>query len=207
MTEILERCYLQGKNMKVSFFVPFFAFYILIPLYAYVQNILNDFTYFDSVTFSSLDIVPVACVWWIYLILKEYIEGDGNELLILKGGIMPVIGYYFCLTILCYLPVFLLGIFCEEEPMELFLPLCLITFFMYGLVLAISFLFRNISMAVLVVLVYSIYNTLFFQFMEGELPLQYTEMYGSYWTDDAPPFLIIGCILWGISIWKSRKLQ
>jgi len=208
MFEMIERCYLQGKNMKVSFFVPFFAFYILVPLYAYVKyTVEGNWTYFDCITDVSLDITPVVCVWWIYLILKEYIEGDGNEILILKGGIISVVGNYFCLTILCYLPVFLLRIFCEDEPLDLFLPLCVITFFMYGLVLTISFLFRNISMAILIVLLYSIYNSIFFNFNDGEMPLQYTDMYGLYWADYAAPFLTIGCILWGIAIWKSKKLQ
>ena len=202
MTEILERCYLQGKSMKLLFFVPFLAFYVLIPLYSYMNKIANDFTYFDSMQDTCLRIVPIACVWWIYLILEEYIEGDGNEVLILKGGIITVVGNYFCLNILCYLPIFLLGSSPENEPLDLFLPLCILTFFMYGLVLTVSFLFRNISMAILVVLFYAVYNTL--NFRDIDLPFLYIDMYG---TDYAAPFLIIGCILWGISIKLSKKLQ
>lgn len=74
--------FLSFKNLKFYYFIPLLILYLLIP----IDNILNVKTYgLDAaeslIMITAQRLIPIISVWWIFCVLKEYIEGDGIELL------------------------------------------------------------------------------------------------------------------------------
>lgn len=207
MFKILERCYLQVKNMKWLFLVPVAVFYILIPLmaYAFTLNPIAPEDLNTSLVDVSYLLVPVFSVWWMYLSLKEYLEGEGNELLVISGGVGGVSAVFFCGTVVSWLPVFLFFDNSADEITNLFLQMAVASFLMYGVVLAASFLFRSVAVGILAALCYAILGTS----AVGEFSfLQYGNMNGSVmWFDAALPLITLGIVFWIYGICRSRRYR
>lgn len=208
MFKILERCYLQAKNMKWLFFVPLAVFYILVPLMAYASTLrpINPWNLGDSLVDVSYLLVPVFSVWWLYLSLKEYLEGEGNELLVLSGGVGAVTAVFFCLTMVSWLPVFLFYDNSTDEITTLFLQMAVASFLMYGVVLAAAFLFRSVAAAILVALCFAVFGTS--SAVEELSFIKYGNMMGmEMWFDEAWPLIVLGIILWTYGILRSRRYR
>ncbi len=207
MSKILERCYLQAKNMKWMFFIPLIVFYILIPLMAYaytlgprtpedINTTLVDVSYFY---------VPVVSVWWLYLSLKEYLEGEGNELLVMSGGIGAMSAVFFCATVISFSPVFLFYDNSMGEITDLFLQMTVASFLMYGVVLAAAFAFRSVAVAILAALCYAILGT---STVEEFSLIEYGSMQGSVmWFHEAMPLVMLGTVFWVYGILCSRRYR
>lgn len=207
MFKILERCYLQAKNMKGLFFVPLVVFYIVIPLMAYAYT-LSPLTPQDvNITLAEVSylLVPVFSVWWLYLSLKEYLEGEGNELLVMSGGVGVVSGVFFCATVMSYLPVFLFYDNSMDEITDLFLQMVVVSFLMYGVVLASAFLFRSVAVAILATLCYAILGT---SAVEGLSLIVYGRMQGRVmWFHEAIPLVVLGVVFWVYGICRSKRYR
>lgn len=207
MLKILERCYLQMKNMKWKFFVPLVVLYIIIPLMVY------------SFTFSPLAprdpnttlvdicylLVPVFSVWWLYLSLKEYLEGEGNELLVMYNGIGQMSAVFFCITVITYLPVFLFFDNTADEITNLFLQMTVASFLMYGIVLATAVVFRSVAISILAALCYAIWGT---STADDLSFIKYGNMMGSsMWFEESLPLVIIGVIFWAYGVFHLKRYR
>lgn len=205
MFKILERCYMQAKNMKGLFFVPLAVFYIFIPLmaYAFSSNRLFPFDLNTSLVDVSYLFVPAFSVWWLYLSLKEYLEGEGNELLVMSGGVGAVSAVFFCATVVSWLPVFLFYDDSTGEITDLFMQMIVASFLMYGVVLAVSFLFRSVATAILAALCYAILGT---SAVEKFSFIEYGRMQGNkMWFDMALPLIGLGIVFWIYGIHRSKR--
>lgn len=205
--KILERCYLQAKNMKWLFFVPLAVFYILIPLmaYAFTLNPIAPQDLNSSLVDVCYLLVPVFSVWWLYLSLKEHLEGEGNELLVMSGGVGAVSVVFFCLTMVSCLPVFLFYDNSTDEITTLFLQMAVASFLMYGVVLAAAFFFRSVAVAILAALCFAILGT---STVEKLSLIEYGRMMGStMWYDEAKPLIVLGIVLWAYGILRSRRYR
>ena len=200
MIERFEQTFMSIRSMKKIFFVPFFVFYALIPYAIWIaeQSILVVEDRLTLLTGLCGEIAPIFSVWWLYLVLKEYIEGDGHELLQLHGNVRFISVVLYFLSVISYLPVFL----CEGDSTELcqlFFQLCCITFFMYGLVLAVISVIKNVSFGILIMLLYHVFAN---NPLEGEFMA--TFRYGSWigyigWDEHMPLYLGSALVLWVIS--------
>ncbi len=75
--------YLSFKNLKIYYFIPLFFLYIFLPVLNFGMvsmsgNIENSYI---LVFREAEKYIPLLSFWWITLIFKEYISGDGNEVL------------------------------------------------------------------------------------------------------------------------------
>lgn len=207
MFKVLERCYLQAKNMKVLFFVPLFVFYIVIPLMAYAYTLSPIAPQDLNITLEQVSylFVPVFSVWWLYLSLKEYLEGEGNELLVMSGGIGAMSAVFFCATVISFLPVFLFYDNSMGETTDLFLQMTVASFLMYGVVLAAAFAFRSVAVAILAALCYAILGT---SAMEEFSLIEYGSMQGSVmWFHEAMPLVVLGTVFWVYGILCSKRYR
>ena len=150
-------------------------------------------------------LVPVFSVWWLYLSLKEYLEGEGNELLVMSGGVGAVSGVFFCATVMSFLPVFLFYDNSMDEITDLFLQMVVVSFLMYGLVLASAFLFRSVAVAILATLCYAILGT---SAVEGLSLIVYGRMQGRVmWFHEAIPLVVLGVVFWVYGICRSKRYR
>lgn len=70
------------RNERVLYGIPLFIDAVLLPLV--IWFILNRFGVSDGIyTITNLfqTLIPICAVWWIYLVIKESLEGNGREVL------------------------------------------------------------------------------------------------------------------------------
>lgn len=78
----LRLLFLSFKNIKVYYFIPLFVIYVFVPFINYLNiRTLGVEVSFTLVMDTAQMLIPITSTWWIFCVLKEYIEGDGNELL------------------------------------------------------------------------------------------------------------------------------
>ncbi|WP_242846431.1 hypothetical protein [Clostridium botulinum] len=82
------------KNLKIYYFIPLIFLYIVIPildigLINMSENIENSY----QLIFAEAEkYIPILSLWWSTFIFKEYIDGDGNEVLYCIGSISAIMG-------------------------------------------------------------------------------------------------------------------
>lgn len=94
------------KSYAKLYFIPYIIVLLIVPFldaryYVLAEGMEGSIHLVNSV-FQRF--IPFAAVWWIFLIMKEYIEGDGRELLYvysvktrrIKREIMMVFLWYLC---------------------------------------------------------------------------------------------------------------
>jgi len=81
---MLERFWLQVKGMRTLFFVPLAGYYRLVPLGVWAMSNKPEFVLVDAISEMCYLVVPFLSTWWGYLVMREYIEGDGREVLLLE---------------------------------------------------------------------------------------------------------------------------
>lgn len=79
----IRATYLSFKNLKVYYFIPLILLYIFLPILSigivYIYESTEN-AYF--IIFKEVEkYIPILSIWWTTFIFREYIEGDGNEVL------------------------------------------------------------------------------------------------------------------------------
>lgn len=170
---------------------------------------LNPFASPDVVNGALADacylLVPVFSVWWLYLSLKEYLEGEGNELLVMSGGVGAMSAVFYCASVVSYLPVFLFYDNSKDEITDLFLQMAVASFLMYGVVLAAAFLFRSVAATILVTLGYAILGT---SAVDELSFIEYGYMMGNVmWFNEALPLIVLGIVFWAYGLHRSKRYR
>lgn len=92
------------RNGRVLYGIPLFIDAVLLPLV--IRFFLNRFGAADgSYTITNLfqTLIPICAVWWIYLVIKESLEGNGREVLYAYAPDRTGIPLRCGITILWYL--------------------------------------------------------------------------------------------------------
>lgn len=205
-----ERIYMQIKGMRVMFFVPLIGYFALIPILSWVLSGSTGFDINTRLSDVCYLVVPFLSTWWIYMVLKEYVEGDGREVLALGKNILPDIFFYSMMNIICAL--FILLIPTEDQVnFYLFIEMIIVAFFMGGLTFFLISFFRNITIAMMLIIFYSAasnytsYNEYVGHFLES---IRITLM--QYSMDGFLPhikFIVVGTIFWMIGGLRARKFK
>ncbi len=79
--------YYDFKNLRGYYFVPIFVLFILIPvLTAGMVKMSGSVGNAYFLVFREIEkYIPIFSVWWITFIFREFIEGEGNEVLYCTG--------------------------------------------------------------------------------------------------------------------------
>lgn len=92
------------RNERVLYGIPLFIDAVLLPLI--IWFILNRFGVSDGIyTITNLfqTLIPICAVWWIYLVIKESLEGNGREVLYAYEPDRAGISVRCLITILWYI--------------------------------------------------------------------------------------------------------
>lgn len=207
MIQILERMYLHIRQMGVLFFIPFLGYFILIPLTVCAMglNPIKQESVMDRMTSVCYSLVPILSTWWIYLIHKEFIEGEGREILILGKGICVLTGLFFVLNIFCFLPVFIVDKMSGSDgtASNLFFQMIVVSFMTCGMAFFLSFSLQSIPISALIVMSFCILSIVP---NEKFQEYQFSVLQGdSLWHENAIPFIIAGGIFSILGIFRARK--
>ncbi len=192
---MFQNIVLRFKNNMILSFLPIIVYYVVLPFYSEItrHGVLQDLPLFIAFTEGVFFFVPFISLWWGFIYLKEVIEEDGREILLLNGGISITLLVYYLLNLLLLSPVFLF--FSDEngQVMGLFLKMVVIIFFMYGLLYFLSVYLKNMAIVLLLVLMYSVFSSTYIEKFER---LQYYSLKDMEWGVQGGVFLLVGIILW-----------
>lgn len=206
MFRMLERIYLLIRGMKFFFLIPFAGYYVLIPFVAWSlgRNTMGTEDALERVSEISYSLVPVLATWWNYMVHREYVEGDGREVLLLGGGVSTMTFLFYILNILSFLPVFLFFHDMESGIMDLFLQMSLISFMTCGMAFFLTFMLKSISLSALAVMAFCVLSNVSSERLQD---YQFSMLRGNpEWFKDGELFLFAGIIFWIIGSVQAKKL-
>lgn len=77
----MDRIVLQWKSMGKYKYVSFLYFYCILPITICFLKRIDPGGYLDYFEQLIMFFIPLFATWWISLVMQEYVEGDGRELL------------------------------------------------------------------------------------------------------------------------------
>lgn len=164
LTLLIRRTILHLKGMGLLFWIPVAMVYGLIPLIAVLTcrkyGISGEFV--TNVIQFSLLLIPLFSCWWAIFLLREYLEGDGNEILYVcrakgKGADVLFTFIVYFVGVLIQYSVYIALM--PRMALEVVRLLCISLFYL-GLSYFLMFLTRSTAVTVMAVLVYTVGNYL-----------------------------------------------
>lgn len=159
--------FVRLRKKKALAFVPFFVLYVFLP----ILSILFQYHYRDSqeeflrVVTQQLHVwIPMFSSWWPILLLNDFFDSEGNELLYLYHSPLYFLGAQ-CLSVFLYSGAIVL-FFCVFQMLVSFEIFVLAQLMIESLVISsltyfLCFLLQNTGAGFLIVIVYCIYINLF----------------------------------------------
>ena len=153
-----EKIRLEWRGLGKTKYLPFIVNYIVLPLFVVVcanASYMNKEDYYFVENGSYF--IPFMSVWWMILILQEYVEGIGSEVIrIYDKNKMPEMFFYFAIYILSIIPISVFAVKVwkvDVDTIEMFMAQSV---FYFGLIIFMTFTFRSILAAVVSVLGYTL---------------------------------------------------
>lgn len=153
-----EKIRLEWRGLGKTQYLPFIVNYIVLPLFVVVcanASYMNKEDYYFAENGSYF--IPFMSVWWMILILQEYVEGIGSEVIrIYDKNKMPEMFFYFAIYILSIIPISVIAVKVwkvDVDTIEMFMAQSV---FYFGLIIFMTFTFRSILAAVVSVLGYTL---------------------------------------------------
>lgn len=205
MNVLIQRVYLQSKNMRFLFIIPLIGYYVVIPILCHVMQRnpvmeLNPVARFSEVCYST---VPIIAVLWNLFQLRTQIEGESGEVLASYSKMGIQVFVFYLMNCFCFLPVFLLTEDSEGMLMALFLQMLIISFLLNGMVFFLAFALKSISITVLIVFMYHLFATRFEEFF---LELRYGMMKGNpLWQQQGMTLFVAGLFFWLLGVRSSKR--
>lgn len=163
MKTICKRIFLELKSLRLLLIAPLIAVHILLPLTSYLLSRRNPDEYYSYIIMLGMIIIPVSSVIWSLFILKENVEGKGNELLYIGKS---RIKFWDCL--IPYLIFFLTvlvqyGIYTALVPAFLMETIRIsgICFMFCAMTYLLTYTAKSASLTLMVLLIYTIISFLF----------------------------------------------
>lgn len=162
LTRNLRFLFLTEKTIGRIRFVPYFVInlYLTFMVISLYMNQRDSFLAQEQVINQVEAFLPFFSVWNVTFIIKEYIESEGREVLytMKKRKMMFVILLYESVWIINSIIMLLIYSIFFSVLRIYMVKLLFTTVFFLGLICFLSFLFKSTSPALLVSLVYLIYN-------------------------------------------------
>ena len=210
-----ERIWLQMKGMRSMFLIPFIGYFIVIPLGVWAMAGETNFVLSDAIARMCYLLVPFLSTWWIYLITKEYVEGNGREVLLIGKGTFLNAVIFWLGNVLCFIPLLFVdvGDMFQEDILYLFEQLIIISFFMGSLAYFLNYFTKNISISMFIIILYTAISNYQFtneQFTKVLGRIQLTNLQevpydGNYSLYGR--FIVLAVILWLLGVLKSKRIE
>ncbi len=157
-----QRVFYHLRSIRMLVFIPLFAFNILIPVlnYASYSNYGISELFELELRKFALILMPFFSVFWVIFVLREYIEGEGNEILLVYGRkikfkdtfqIMLVSFFNISLIFAVYLLIY-------PRMLNLYLWIFILCVYFHGIVYLLSFLTSSTTITLMISLLVSFVN-------------------------------------------------
>ena len=211
---MLKRLQLQIRAMGFTFYLPLIGYFLFIPLLAYVINLSIEDVEERMYTIEELcyQFVPMLSLLWLCMFHKEYVQGEGREILILGKGILAMSFVFWLMNIPC---LYLQKQFFHHSD-NLFQEMVVISFMLCGLLFFLNFVLNNVSLSLLVIMLYimlsnvDVYN--FLALNNLEQPDRYYKYFfsilseGGGFSETAQGYIVAGILFWLIGMYKAKRL-
>lgn len=217
---MIERLWLQIRSMGLFFFMPFIGYFVLVPFCITMLNLsvedVNE-RYF-TVERICYQFVPVFSMVWICMFHKEYVEGEGREVLVLGKGICALTFLFWLMNLPCFGIFYLLPDAAAFDVGDLFGVMAIVSFILCGLVFFLNFTVNSISLSALVAMFYvmlsnvDLTNFMALNSMET-VERQQIEGYfysalksGGIHSDLAFNYIVAGVLFWLFGLLRARRM-
>lgn len=175
----LERIYFLLKNAGWLSLVPVIVINVLVPIFTYISYRTNGLCeeFYQNVSEITQIFIPFSSIWWPILILKEFIDSDGKEVISLgkKSRSSLIIMTMFFLYCCNATVIFILYRIFFSLPYTEFVKIILVSVFYMGSTVFWSKITQNTSITILLLAVYTLSNFIFYK-AEGVFPFYYTNV-------------------------------
>lgn len=185
-------------------------FLILLPWLSKLtsENQLWDYNTFNNYVTYLYGTLPFACVIANLLIQKEYVDGGAREILIKDHADIGMTLINTILQMVMFLALFFYFDDSYGEVTNLLTEIVVITFFMNGIAMAVTYVTREPAITILLTLGYTVIcNGKIFELVsEVVIPWRITTIRGEGL--DSPyyvNFLVIGIVAWVIGITQAMR--
>lgn len=203
---------LSFKSIKYYYFIPIVILFILIPISNYfnIQSLGVEICY-DLVMNTAQNLIPITSTWWVFLILKEYIEGEGNELLYVYKSmgktkiidiLLIVVWFYLHVGIL-----FLAYSFFYQNMLIEYLRILIQSFVLVGALYFLVYTIKSTSLSYMFILIYYIMSMFFSKDTIFELINIYSTnevMTINLLFTNYSYILLIGIAFFILGMWRNR---
>lgn len=211
----MERVWLHIKSMREMFFVPLFGYFVLIPLGVWALSFEPEFYLSSSISELCYLLVPFLSTWWIYLLLREYAEADGREVLILGKGTLFSAAVFCLLNTMCVLPLLWVpvGYQYQNSIYYLVIEMMIVSFFMCGLVYFLVHFTKNITISMFIIVLYCALSNYTFaeeHFSKMLGPIQLSVLQDVPYEDGSNgyvKFILAGVMFWVFGVIYARRMQ
>lgn len=159
----IKPIYFSFKNLKIYYFIPLFILYVFLPILSvgivYMSGSIEN-SYF--LIFREVEkYIPILSSWWITFIFKEYIEGDGNEILYCVDESGKVKVFQILLILIWYIihiSILFLGysIFLDNVFLE-FLKTVIQCLFFTSLLYMLIYTLKSTTISFMILLIYELF--------------------------------------------------
>lgn len=153
----LRLLYLSMKRKKIPYLIPIFIIFVLVPfmIYSNVQ-VYGIETVEPQESIQML--IPIFSLWWIFLSFKEYIDGEGLEILYVYlpkrksklQDILLLFSWYALHVVLLHVALSLWFPFMLISCLQCLIQCCFFVMIYYALI----FLLKTTTISYMILLVY-----------------------------------------------------
>lgn len=207
------RSFLHLKSIGVLAFIPLIVINVILPLLTYLvyRQYGKSSRLEISIQEYSQWLLPLACVWWPMFVMKEYIEGDGKELLYINKPCNKLLDLFllFAVSTLNVSLIFLGYTFLIPYMKYEYLRIVVICFLYFSMVYAIGFTTNSSALTVLSVVLYTLTNIYYGRGQNKNIfiYLSTQRLTVKSFISNYVPLLVIGIVLiiFGIILNKKRR--
>ena len=205
--------------MGVLFWFPILGYAVILPLCVFILNssVQDESDRYYNLCMMYYRLVPFFSVLWMWMVHKEYMQGEGKEILILGRGISSSTVFFWGLNVICLFSLYGIGRMMDLEVNSLISEMILVTFFINGLAFMLDFTIKETALSMLLIVLYVMIsnvdiNNFFGLFTESVIgdsirKCCYTILITSGMeSSEAYTFLATGGIFWLIGIFKAKRL-
>ncbi len=200
--------YYRIKGIGIFAWVPVFVLYIFIPLanYAAYQYSGNIDMLYSNIVDVCRYLIPICSVWHAVFILYHFTEERGNEVLYIssKEKLADMAAPY-ALFLILLLPLFAVYISMFSELRFFLIQLLAINLFYLSFVYAAAFAAHTISVSVIGVLLYTIFDMMVHG-NDNDAGIYFEAVYqtGIFIRTQVLPYVLAAIVLFVLGKWISR---
>ncbi|NYB75549.1 ABC transporter permease [Sedimentibacter hydroxybenzoicus DSM 7310] len=155
--------YYDFKNLKTYFYVPIFIIYLFIPVLSIGMVKMYGVENSKIMIFKEVEkFIPIISMWWTTFIFREYIEGDGNELLYCINKTGKIKSFQIFIIFLCYVLhvgiLFLVGNIFWDNILFEFIKTVVQCFFFTSAIYVLIYTLKSTTISFMILLIYALFS-------------------------------------------------